>query len=173
MIVGRVLLLVALWLLAWGQITIANFAGGLAVATVLLLVFPPAARAGERTRLNLAGAARFGVYIGAQLVSSNMVMARETLRRRPTISPGVVAHRLRDPSEDVVTLMTSVIALSPGTMTVDVDPGSTTIYVHFLFLHDVNAARAALDRLEQLASAAITAPNARRRPAAASDKESP
>ena len=27
--------------------------------------------------------------------------------------------------------MTSVIALSPGTMTVDVERGSSTIYVHF------------------------------------------
>jgi multisubunit Na+/H+ antiporter MnhE subunit len=53
--------------------------------------------------------------------------------------------------------MTSIIALSPGTMTVDVDRGSTTIYVHFLFLDDVAAARASLEQLEQLVSRAIGA----------------
>ena len=33
-------------------------------------------------------------------------------------------------------------------MTVDVDDASHTLYVHFLFLHDVEASRAGLERLE-------------------------
>ena len=41
-------------------------------------------------------------------------MTREILRRRPTVRPGVIAHRLQWPSDYVVTLMTSIIALSPG-----------------------------------------------------------
>jgi multisubunit Na+/H+ antiporter MnhE subunit len=52
-------------------------------------------------------------------------------------------------------VMTTVIALSPGTMVVDVDRTSSTVYVHFLFLRDLDAARASLDRLEQIASATI------------------
>ena len=51
--------------------------------------------------------------------------------------------------------MTSVIALSPGTMTVDVDRESTTIYVHFFRLRDLAAARASLARLERLVVDAI------------------
>lgn len=37
----RLLLLVALWLLAWGEVTVANVLSGTAVAAVLLVVFPP------------------------------------------------------------------------------------------------------------------------------------
>jgi multisubunit Na+/H+ antiporter MnhE subunit len=51
--------------------------------------------------------------------------------------------------------MTSVIALSPGTMVADVDRTSSTVYVHFLFLHDIDQARKYLDRLEQVARATI------------------
>lgn len=150
----RVVLLVALWLLAWGQITVPNVVSGAAVATMLLVAFPPAA-GGRRTRVNPVGVLRLVGYVVVQLVISNVVMTREILRPRPKIRPGVLAHRLRSPSEEVVTLMTSVIALSPGTMTADVDPDSTTIYVHFLLLRDLDAARALLDRLERLASRAI------------------
>ena len=153
---GRIGFLVALWLLAWGQITLANVLSGVAVATALLVAFPPAARSRGHVRVNPVGLARLAGYVLGQLVTSNIVMIREILRRRSTISPGVLSHRLRSPSEEVVTLMTSVIALSPGTMTADVDAGSTTIDVHFLFLHDDAAARAFLDRLEQLAWHAIT-----------------
>ena len=69
---------------------------------------------------------------------------------RTATQPGVLAHHLRVPSEHVVTVMTTVIALSPGTMVVDVDRTSSTVYVHFLFLRDLDAARASLDRLERV-----------------------
>jgi multicomponent Na+:H+ antiporter subunit E len=171
-ILRRVVLLVVLWLLAWGEITLGNVVSGIAVASALLVAFPPTRPAGERVRLRFAGAARLGGYVVTQLVTSNLVMAREILKRRPSARPGVLAHRLQRPSEEIVTLMTSVIALSPGTMTVDVDRDSTTIYVHFLFLRDVDASRASLRRLEQLAVRTITAPGSNQTPVTAPQKES-
>ena len=141
---------------------------GVAVAAALLVAFPPDAEPASTLRLSPSACARLAGYVVAQLVTSNIVMAREILAPAPTLRPGVLAHRLQRPSEEVVTLMTSVIALSPGTMTVDVDRDSTTIYVHFLFLDDVDAARASLDRLEQLVVARHrrrAASNRHRRPA--------
>jgi multicomponent Na+:H+ antiporter subunit E len=150
-----VALLVVLWLLAWGEISLANLASGIVVAAALLAAFPPRRARGGRVRLSPVGAARLGGYVAGQLVLSNLLMTRQILRRRPRTVPGVLRHRLDEPSEEVVTVMTSVIALSPGTMTVDVDPDSSTIYVHFLFLRDIGAARAGLARLERLARGAI------------------
>jgi multicomponent Na+:H+ antiporter subunit E len=152
---ARVVLFVVLWLLAWGDITVGNVVSGAAVATVLLIAFPPSRRAGRGFRISIVGSARLAVYVAVQLLSSNVVMVREILRPRPAVRPGVLTHRLVEPSEEIVTVMTSVIALSPGTMTVDVDRASTTICVHFLFLHDVAAARAFLVRLETMTRRAI------------------
>ena len=166
--VGRVVLLMLLWLLAWGEITLANVLTGAAVIAALLVAFPPAAT--TRVRLHPPAVARLVGYVAVQLVSSNLLMARQILRLHPVMRPGVLAHRLARPSEHVVTLMTSIIALSPGTMTVDVDPSATTIYVHFLFLDDVNAARAGLERLERLVSRALSASAT---PAPAPDRSSP
>jgi multicomponent Na+:H+ antiporter subunit E len=170
---GRITMLVALWLLAWGEISVANLLSGIAVAAALLVAFPPGERAGPRLRLSPAGSARLTAYVAVQLVSSNIVMTREILRRRSDLRPGVLAHRLRQPSEEVVTVMTSIIALSPGTMTVDVDRDSATIYVHFLILRDVDGARASLRRLEHLAARAITAPSAVRPAAPTPLEDSP
>jgi multicomponent Na+:H+ antiporter subunit E len=163
-------LLVVLWLLAWGNISVANVVSGIAVASLLLLAFPPSRRAGRSFRVSGPGAARFAGYIARQLVTSNIVMIREILRPRLAVLPGVLAHRLQQPSEEIVTVMTSVIALSPGTMTVDVDPDASTIYVHFLFLRDIEAARASLVRLENLTRQAIVVASGSRAP---SEKETP
>jgi multicomponent Na+:H+ antiporter subunit E len=156
-IVGRVALLVALWLLAWGDLSLANLLSGAAVAGGVLVAFPPGPRPPGRLRARPGGVARLAGHVASQLVISNVLMARQILSRRPEARPGVVAHRLRQPSEEVVTVMTSVIALSPGTMTVDVDSTSHTIYVHFFRLSDIAAAHAALDHLEQLVVSAIAA----------------
>jgi multisubunit Na+/H+ antiporter MnhE subunit len=152
-IAGRIAALVALWLLAWGQLSVASVASGVAVASALLIFFPPGPPA--NLRFHLLGTVRLVGHIAVQLVTSNLVMARELVRREPALAPGVVAHRLRRPSPEVVTVMTSVIALSPGTMTVDTAPDDSAIYVHVLFLDDVEAMRSALAHLERLVVGAI------------------
>lgn len=151
------LLLTALWILAWGELSLANLLSGAAVALVLLVAFPHLTARDRHIRIRPLAVARLAGYIAVQLLASNVVMTREVLRPRSTIQPGVLRHRLREPSEHVVTLMTTVISLSPGTMTVEVGQASDEIDVHFLFLHDVNAARASLEHLERLVSNAIVA----------------
>jgi multicomponent Na+:H+ antiporter subunit E len=154
-IAGRIALLVFVWLLAWGEISVANLLSGAAVAAALLVAFPPERRTGHRARPRVRGLARLAGWVAVQLVVSNVQMTREVLRRRSLAHPGVVVHHLTQPSDYVVTLMTSVICLSPGTMTVDVDADSSTIAVHFYDLRDVTEARSMLQRLERLAVAAI------------------
>jgi len=152
----RVALLVVLWLLAWGELSFANTISGIALASMLLVAFPPHRRHGPRQqRSSLAGITRLIAYVAGQLVVSNVVMARRILGGRAPARPGVVAHSLQEPSDAVATLMTSIIALSPGTMTVDMDRDAGTIYVHFFDLSDLAAARAYLRHLEQLTVAAI------------------
>jgi len=150
----RLGVLVALWLLAWGDLSLANVLSGVAVASAVLVAFPPGRRAPGHVRVRPAGTVRLLAYVIGQLVSSNVLMTRQILRRHPDVRPGVIAHRLRHPSDEVVTVMTSIIALSPGTMTVDVD--LTAIYVHFFRLREIAAARQQLSRLEQLVTGAIT-----------------
>ena len=154
-VAGRVALLVVLWLLAWGELSVANLLSGVAVAGAVLVAFPLEQRSGGTLRFRARGVVRLGGYIISQLVVSNVLMTRHVLSPTPDAHPGVLSHRLQQPSEEVVTVMTSVIALSPGTMVVDVDAASTTIYVHFFRLRDVAAARASLDRLERLVTDAI------------------
>jgi multicomponent Na+:H+ antiporter subunit E len=151
---GRVAVLTALWLLAWGEPSLPNVLTGVLVAAALLVAFPPDL-SHQRARIDLLASVRLLAYVVRQLVTSNVEMTLTTLRPRPDIRPGVLAHRLLDPSDRVVTAMTSVIALSPGTMTVDVSEDATTIYVHFLRLHDVEAARASLRHLEDLVERAL------------------
>ena len=128
------LLLVGLWLLAWGDITVANIVSGLAVAAALLVAFPPGRPGRPRSRIHLFAVGRLLLYVLGQLVVSNVLVAREILSRRSRIRTGVIAHRVQHPSDAGLTLIANVIALTPGTMTVDVTRDPPIIYVHFILL---------------------------------------
>jgi multicomponent Na+:H+ antiporter subunit E len=151
----RVVPLVALWLLAWGEISVANVVSGTVVALVLLAAFPPRAGDGTRVRLRPVALARLAGYIVVQLVVSNLLVAREIVGRRSRIRTGVIAHQLEQPSDAVLTMMANVIALSPGTMTVDVTSKPPVLYVHFLLIDDVDEARRDVARLERLVVSAL------------------
>ncbi|MEZ5323306.1 MAG: Na+/H+ antiporter subunit E [Microthrixaceae bacterium] len=151
---GRIAVLTLLWMFAWGAFSGASILSGLAVSTALLALFPPGRDPG--LRLRPIGAVRLVAHVVGQLVTSNLVMTVQTLRRRPALRQGVVTHRLGQPSAEVVTLMTTIIALSPGTMVVDVSPDSAIIHVHVLNLADVEATRRSLERLERLVAGAIS-----------------
>jgi len=151
----RVALLVALWLLAWGELSLANVLSGIAAAAALLVAFPVHDPSDGRTSVRILGAARLLAHVAVQLVLSNLTMATTILRPRPPERrSGVVTYELERPSDPVVTLMTSIIALSPGTMTVDVHD-SSTLLVHFFSLDDPDAAHRVLADLERLVSSAI------------------
>jgi multicomponent Na+:H+ antiporter subunit E len=153
---ARGALLVGLWLLAWGEISLANVLSGVAVAAALLVAFPASTKSAEGVRPHLGGILRLGLYVTRQLLVSNVAMAVQIIRGAPHTHAAVLSHRLAMPSEQVVTVMTSIISLSPGTMTVDVDDTASTIYVHFFDLPDIEHGRAELLRLEHLVTRAIT-----------------
>ena len=148
-------LLVVFWLLAWGEVSVANVASGLVVSAVLLVAFPPHRRTAAEPKVSLLGAARLVFYVLGQLVPSNVLVAREILSRRSRIRTGVLAYALQHPSEGVLSLMAHVIALTPGTMTVEATREPAVLYVHFLLLEDVDQARRTVARLERLAVAAL------------------
>jgi multicomponent Na+:H+ antiporter subunit E len=153
----RVGVLVALWLLAWGQVSVANLVSGVLVAGALLVAFPPDARR-TRGHILLVGALRLVGFVARQLVTSNYLVAREILGWTSSVRTGVLAYDVQRPSDQVVTLMANVIALTPGTMTVEATRDPAVLYVHFLLLDDVDKARRAIARLEELAVATVGHP---------------
>jgi multicomponent Na+:H+ antiporter subunit E len=149
------LLLLAVWLLAWGEVSVANLASGIVLVAALLLAFPARLRSNRRSRLHPVAMLRLVLYVGRELVVSNALVTREILTPRSRIRTGVIGHRLEDGSDVALTLIANILALTPGTMTVDVTRDPPTLYVHFLLLSDVEEARRTIVRLERLVVAAI------------------
>jgi len=145
--------LALIWVLAWGTPTPANVLGGLAVAAVLLAVSPDSwvqlRRA--RPRLRPVAIARFAGFVLVEVIRANVVLTREVVSRESGITTGVVAVPLPECSDGLLTLVTNVLAVTPGTMPLEVTRHPTVVYVHVLLLGDAEQVRRDVQHLAALA----------------------
>ncbi|HVL50970.1 MAG TPA: Na+/H+ antiporter subunit E [Actinomycetota bacterium] len=147
---GRAAWLLAVWLFLWEEVSFGNVLTGLAVATAVLLLFPPR-RAERRGRFRPVAALKFLVYFHYKLVQASGIVAWEIVTPRNRINEGVVAVRIRHFSDALTTLLANAISLTPGTLTIEVDRDATTLYVHVLHLKGVEDVRREVQKLELMA----------------------
>jgi multicomponent Na+:H+ antiporter subunit E len=158
-VLPRLALLLAIWLLAWGDWTAIHVTAGVVLAVALLVVFPP--RGGQprfRSGIRPLGVLRLVAYLLYQLVTSNVLVSRIILSRRSSIRTGVIVHPMTARSDLVITLVANAIALTPGTMTVEATRDPPVLHVHFLMLDDLDEAHGAVQRLEGLVVGAFGDP---------------
>lgn len=80
--------------------------------------------------------AAFAAYVLWELVLSNLRVAREVLRLKPRITPGVIAVPIDVRSEPEIFILANVITLTPGTITIGVSDDKKYLYVHSMFIED-------------------------------------
>lgn len=153
---GRVVIavwLTVMWVLLWGQVSLANVASGVVLAVGLVIVFPPGATNDDPIVIRPLAAGSFLVWFLWQLVITNVSVAREVVlpRGRSEIRPAVVAVQLQTRSGRLATIIANAITLTPGTLTIDARGRPATLYVHVLSFADVESSREEVADLERRA----------------------
>ena len=146
-----------MWVLAWGSLTVANVIGGLAVAAFVLLVSPDRLVSPGGVSFRPLAVLRFAVYVVYQILKSNVLLVRSVLARRSRLHTGVMEVALPECSDEMLTIVTNVIALTPGTSPLHLTRHPTVLYVHVLDMRDSAATRRDVQRLADLAFAAFGA----------------
>ena len=146
---GFVAFLLAIWLLLWGEVSVANVVSGLLVAALLLIVFPRTpSTAGFVVRP--VPTLRFLVFFGREMVESVVLLSREVLSRRSRFHTGVIAVPVHGCSGSLLAAIANLIALTPGTTTVRIETDPPTLYVHVLIFRDVDSVRVKIEQLNRL-----------------------
>lgn len=141
--VPLVVWLTAVWVGLWGSVTAANVLGGLAVAVVLVVVLPLTdvpARADVRALPLL----RFLGHFAVDLFVASWQVAVLAVRPGLRVRQAVLAVPVRGASDGLLTLLANAISLTPGTLTLEVDRPSATLFVHVL---DVGEGADAVERM--------------------------
>ena len=131
--------LVFVWGALWRDFSPGNLLFGALIAVLVarVLYLPPVELGG---RFNVLRAVPFALgFIGKVAVASFQVLYL-ALARGPNVISAIVAVPLRSHSDLLVTATGHVISLIPGSLVVEVDRSTSTLYIHAINVRNVQDA---------------------------------
>ena len=152
--------LIVLWMMLWGQFTALSAVTGIAVALFVTRVFrlPTIELSG---RINLWWAALLVVQFLAAVVQGSLSVAVQVLNPRRAPGAAIIAVPLRYADDLVMTHVAVTSSLIPGSLVVEADRDSRTLYLHVIgvrSLEDVERQRAGVLRWERRIVRALGSP---------------
>lgn len=128
------------WALLAGSVTIGQLLLGFAVGYgVLWIARPLHGHADYFSRLPRA--VRLIGFFHYELVVSSIRVVWDILTPPILARPGIVAVPLEPANEAEIFLLSSLVSLTPGTLSLDVSDDRRTLYVHAMFADDAEAVR--------------------------------
>lgn len=125
---GALAWLTGVWVLLWGDLTVANAVAGLIVALVVTWL-APLPRAPFDGRFRPGGVLRLVVRFAADVVVASVQIAWMVLRRHhPT--GAVIRVQLRSHSDTYLAATAGMVSLVPGSIVVEAHRLTGTLYIH-------------------------------------------
>lgn len=127
--------LTTVWVLLWGTWSLGNVLNGLLLSAVVLLLLP-LPDVGFGGRVSPRGLLAFVGHFVADLILSSVQVAWQAVRPGEQDISSVVAVRLRSESELLMTMTAEALTLVPGSIVIELDARSRTLYAHVLSAPD-------------------------------------
>lgn len=89
----------------------------------------------------VAQAVRLAGFFAWALIVANIRVALDVLRPQTTIRPAVVAIPLEVTSDAEILLLSMLINITPGSVTIDLSDDRRTLYVHVMHMTTADEAR--------------------------------
>ncbi|MDG3016274.1 Na+/H+ antiporter subunit E [Speluncibacter jeojiensis] len=119
------------WVLLWGDFTIANVVGGLIVGFLIMLLLP-LPQVPVEGRLHPLSALRLAGRIAVDLVVSSVQLAWLAIRPGPPPLSAMYRTQVAVKSDVVLSLLVNAINLIPGTLVLEIDRVRRLLYIHVL-----------------------------------------
>ena len=135
------LLLGLVWLGLTGDLSVGNIVFGLLLGGMTLRVARPLGPPPRFGGLRPLRAAGLLVFLAWEIVVANLKVAAAVLGPRRLLRPAVVAVPLDVRSDGSIAILSNLVSLTPGTLSLDVSPDRKTLYVHAMFAASPEALR--------------------------------
>jgi multicomponent Na+:H+ antiporter subunit E len=132
------LLLAIGWVVLTGRFTLGDLFLGFGVGYAVLLVARRVLHPSTYFE-KVWQAVTFAFFFVKELVLANLRVAHDVVTPTHHMRPGVLAIPLDARTNAEITLFANVITLTPGSMTLDVSEDRTMLYVHVMYIDDIEA----------------------------------
>lgn len=132
--------LAMIWAALAGQLTPLNLAAGF-ILGALILSFVQRENGSPRYLVKLCQVGGLVLFFLWELLLANLRVAFDVVTHRHHMRPGILAVPLDAKSDAEITLLGNLITLTPGTLSLDVSKDRHVLYVHVMYIRDVEASR--------------------------------
>ena len=123
-----------------GQLNLSGFISGFVVGYAALWLTKPLY--GEtRYFERLPGVLRLIGFFGKELLVSNLRVLWDVLTPRHISRPGIIGLPLDARTDVEIMLVANLISLTPGTLSLDLSEDRRVLYIHVMFLDDIEKTR--------------------------------
>lgn len=128
------------WVSLTGWMTASGFVFGYLLSYLLLLWLRPLI--GVTTYFEkLPAIVSFVLFYVQEMIRANLRVARDVISIQRKSRPGIIAVPLDLTTDLEITVLASLLALTPGTISLDVSSDGRFLYVHAMFVDSANALR--------------------------------
>ncbi|MEX0716207.1 MAG: Na+/H+ antiporter subunit E [Planctomycetaceae bacterium] len=137
------------WSLATEHVDPTNLGVGFVLGYLVLWFSQPAFGRSNYFR-KLPQVVSFAAFYLWELLLSNFRVAYDVVTPTNYMRPGVIAVPLDAKTDAEITLLSMLITLTPGTLSLDLSADKSLLFIHGMFVEDPDAFRASIkDRLER------------------------
>ena len=138
MMLAANILLALLWAIMLGSLSLLNLGTGFVVG--YLVLFSVGGGRSQYIRRTNAGIRLF-FYTCYEIVAANVRVAWYTVSSLKSLEPAVLGVPLdKEITDGEVTLLSILVTLTPGTISLDLSEDRSHLYVHFMHVDDADAA---------------------------------
>lgn len=139
MLLGSILLALA-WSALQGEISLGNLVVGYAFGYAILALL---AKGGVMTTMmpRAVRGLELAAFFAWELVLANVRVALDVFRPEKRIRPAVVAIPLDISRDTEILLLSMLINITPGSVTIDLSDDKKTLYVHVMHMKSAAASR--------------------------------
>lgn len=130
------LLLAIAWVFSLGQLTVLNLAIGFILGYIVLWLARDLVGSGWYCS-RVPKVVEFLLFFLWSLFWANLRVAYDVLTPRYHMRPGIIALPLDARTDNEITLLANLISLTPGTLSLHVSEDRQILYVHSMYIDDV------------------------------------
>lgn len=129
------LLLSFIWVALTGSLFFANFIFGFILGFFILWLMT---RDDQEKRYfsRVPKIIGFFLYFLYEMIKSNMQVAFDVITPKFFMQPGIIEYPMDAETDFEINMLAAVIALTPGTLFMDVSKDRKSIYIHVMYLKD-------------------------------------
>jgi multicomponent Na+:H+ antiporter subunit E len=139
MLLGSILLALA-WAALQGEITLANLATGYIVGYAILALLAKGGVMPSTLVSRTVRALQLAAFFAREILIANFRVAADVLRGN-RFAPAVVAIPLDITTEGEILLLSLLINITPGSVTIDLSDDRHTLYVHVMHMNSPEETR--------------------------------